>query len=101
MRFLVIIKPKHMVPPEVNLKLLDAVGPWQSKHGKKIEMIWAFAGTQGGGGIANVDSLEELDAVMAEFPLLGASDVEILPIVDMNSSLQRVRQAIQAMSGGG
>ncbi len=98
MRFLVITKTKHMAPPEMALKLLDAIGPWQKKHAGKLEQVWGFAGIQGGGGIANVNSLEELDGIMAEFPMLAVSDIEILPLVDLDGSLQRAKQAMQAMA---
>ena len=52
------------------------------------------------GGIANVDSLEELDAVMAEFPFGVFSDIEIIPLVDLAGSIQRAQQAAQAMAAG-
>ncbi|MFQ5857307.1 MAG: DUF3303 family protein [Anaerolineae bacterium] len=101
MRFLVITRPKHIVPPEMTAALMDAMGPWQSKYAEQIEQAWGFAGTGGGGGIANVDSLEELDAVMAEFPFGPLSDIEIIPLVDLDGALQRAKQAAQAMAAGG
>jgi len=101
MRFLVITKPKHLVPPEVTIRLLDAMGPWRSKYAGKIEHAWGFAGIAGGVGIANVDSVEELDAVMAEFPMGGISDIEIIPLVDLDGALQRARKAMEAMAAGG
>lgn len=80
--------------------LMDAMGLWQDKYAGKIEQSWAFAGVQGGGGIANVESLEELDAMMAEFPFLAFSDVQIYGLVDLDGALQRARQAFQAMAEG-
>lgn len=101
MRFLIITKPKHFVPPDMVALLIDAMGVWRTKWAGKIEQAWGFAGIQGGGGIANVDSLEELDTMMAEFPFAGASDIEVLPLVDLDASLQRTKQAIEAMGAGG
>ena len=101
MRFLITTKPKHVIPPEVAVGLVDAMGPWRERHSGKIEQIWGFAGTRGGGGIGNVSSLEELDAVMADFPLGAFSDIEIIPLVDLEESLQRMRQALEAMQAGG
>ena len=101
MRFLIITKPKHLVPPEMLERLIDAMGPWRSKCAGKIEQAWGFAGIAGGGGIANVDSLEELDAVMAEFPFGVTSDIEIIPLVDLDASLQRMKQFLEAMVAGG
>lgn len=101
MRFLVITKSKHLVPPEVSAGLIDAIGPWRNKYAAKFEQIWGFAGIQGGGGIANVNSLEELDTLMVEFPFQAVSDIEIIPLVDLDGALQRAKQAIEAMGPGG
>jgi hypothetical protein len=44
MKFVVHTKIKHLVPPEVTLKLINAVEPWQKQWGGKIEQTWSFAG---------------------------------------------------------
>ena len=63
MRFLVVTKPKHPVPPEAVVALFDGLlawtGAWSGQG--KMEQVWGFAGVGGGGGILNVDSIEELD----------------------------------------
>jgi hypothetical protein len=100
MRFLVITKSKHLLPPEVSARLIDGIGPWRSKYAEKFEQIWGFAGIQGGGGIVNVNSLEELDAIMSEFPMQATSDIEIIPLVDLDSALQRAKQAAEAVTAG-
>jgi muconolactone delta-isomerase len=65
MKFLIISKPKHMIPPEFTVPLVDAFSAFLDQYSAsgKLESVWSFAGTQGGGGIINVDSLEELDAI--------------------------------------
>ena len=80
--------------------LMDAMTAWTNKHTEsgKFEASWAFAGRAGGGGIVNVDSLEELDAMMAEFPIGPFSEVEVHALVDLNESLQRVKEAALAMA---
>ena len=95
MRFLVVTISKHPTPPEVASALIDAMRPWQDKYAEQFEQAWGFAGIQGGGGIVNVDSLEELDALMAEFPFQPFSNVEIYPLVDLDGALQRAKEAIQ------
>ena len=40
-----------------------------------------------------MDSLEELDAIMAEFPFGPFSDTEIVPIVDLVPALQRANRS--------
>ncbi len=101
MKFLVTSKPKHMVPPEVSVALIDAMGPWASKYAAKFDQIWGFAGIAGGGAIVNVNSLEELDAMMAEFPMGGLSEMEISPITDLEGALQRAKQALEAFTKAG
>jgi muconolactone delta-isomerase len=80
--------------------LIDAMAEWVRKQtaSGKIEQVWGFAGLQAGTGIANVNSLEELDALMIEFPFAPFSDIEIYGLVDIGKSLQTMKQAVQAMT---
>ena len=70
MQFLIITKQSSPPPPEMVIPLIDAMEAWLAKGRADGTMrsSWAFAGTQGGGGIAEVDSHEQLDAIMAGFP---------------------------------
>ena len=95
MRFLVVSLSKHPAPPEMTLGLMKAVEPWKKQFADKFEQMWWFAGTQGGGGILNVKSLEELDTVMGAFPFLPLSDIQIFPLTDLDASLQRGIQALE------
>ena len=101
MRFLLVTTNKAPLPPEVAPSLIDAMRPWLTKHAGKVEQVWSFAGIQGGGGIIDVESLEEMDAFMAEFPLGPFSDITIYPLVELYGSLERSKQSMQAMSAGG
>ena len=58
------------MPPEMVAPMFEAPLGWAQKHraSGKLERMWNFAGLQGGGGILNVDSHEELEAIMNEFP---------------------------------
>jgi muconolactone delta-isomerase len=102
MKFLVISKPTHLVPPEIGPVLIDAMIAWidQNIANGKVESTWGFAGTGGGGGILEVDSIEELDAIMAGFPFGAFSEVEVIPLVDLHKALQHTKQAMLAMAGG-
>ena len=100
MKFLVITKGnKHLVPPEALLARTDALTAWVTRYTEmgKIDAAWSFAGVAGGGAIFNVDSLEELDAIMVEFPFGPFSEVDIRPLVDLNESNERLKQAFTAM----
>ncbi len=103
MRFLVSSKAKQPPPPEMALGLVDATAEWARKHtaSGKMEQVWAVAGGQAGGGIFNVNSLEEVDAIMAEFPFGPFSDVEVSGLVDIETTLKNAKQAIQAMAPPG
>ena len=96
MKFMVISKPRHLAPPEMIIPLLDGFLAWLDKYTEngQLEDSWNFAGTQGGGGIVNVDSHEELDAIMAEYPFGPFSEIEIYPLSDLRESLQRGKARI-------
>jgi muconolactone delta-isomerase len=103
MRFLVVTKQSTPPPPEMAIGLLEALSAWARRHQEsgKIEQTWGFVGLPAGGGIMNVESLEELDGIMAEFPMGPFSTIEILGLVELEPALQRARNAIQAMMPGG
>jgi muconolactone delta-isomerase len=103
MRFLVISKNRHLPPPEMMSPLIDAMIAWSNKMqaSGKAEARWALAGGPGGGGILNVDSLDELNALMSEFPFGPFSDTDVIPIVDLVPALERTKQAMSAMMSGG
>jgi len=87
-----------MSPPEVMPSLVDATLAWTRKYEKQIEQIWSFAGQQAGGGIADVESLEELDSILTEFPLGPFSETEIYPVGDLDVSLRRQKETLQISS---
>jgi muconolactone delta-isomerase len=100
MRYLVVTKSKQPFPPEMAAGLLDAMSHWTEQYTAqgKIEQSWGFAGIQGGGGILNVDSPEELDDIMTQFPFAPFSDVEIYGLVDLHDALNRNRRFIAMMA---
>jgi muconolactone delta-isomerase len=81
------------------LPLFEGLSEWAKANqaSGKLEQVWSFAGLQGGGGVMNVESLEELDFIMTTFPLAPFSNTEIYPLVEIEPSLDRVRQAIRSM----
>jgi len=104
MRFLVVSKGRDPVPPEMAVPILQMFQGWLAEHraSGKLEQAWSFAGQVGGGGIANVDSLEEFDAMMATWPFSQTSDIEVYPLADLDSvletSLANVQSIMEAMS---
>ena len=101
MRFLVVTKPQFPIPPEAVDGLLHELAGWASKWTSqgKLEQVWGFAGFHGIGGIFKVDSLEDLDAVISEFPFWIFSVAEITPLISLDDRIQRDKEARQATDG--
>jgi muconolactone delta-isomerase len=102
MQFLVITKQAGPPPPEMVIPLIDAMTAWlaEQRASGKAKASWAFAGTNGGGGLIEVESHEELDAIMARFPFGPVSSIEILALSDIDQSLANAKAFIQEMMAG-
>jgi len=103
MRFLIVAKERNPLPPEMALGLMDAFAAWAKKYtgNKKAEQVWGFAGQSAGGGILNVESFDELNAIMCEWPLNPFSGTEVYPLMDLQTSIQQTKKAILAMTPKG
>ena len=106
MRFLVVTKAREAFPPEMAPMMMQAMRAWVDEHraAGRMEQVWGFAGMPGGGGIIDVESLEELDGVMAGFPFGGFSEVQVHGLVDIDGALDRFEEVMQNMmeaTGGG
>ena len=101
MRYLVVTKQATPMPPEMVPGLMAAMRAFSARYtaSGKIEQSWSFAGLSGGGAILNVASLEELDEIMAEFPLGPFSHIEIYGLVHLDKSLDAAAKAFEAMMG--
>jgi len=62
-----------------------------------MEQSWGFVGPQGGGGILNVSSNEELDSIISEFPFGPWSETEIRALTDFERSLDNLIAAMRKM----
>ena len=98
MKFLLLSTPRYQIPPEMILPILDGFSAFLSKYTESgnIQESWSFAGVTSGAGIFEVDSHEELDAMLAESPLAPFSEIAIYPLVDLQESIQRGKQIAQA-----
>ena len=100
MKFLVTVLPRHPIPPEIGLGLVQAMKSFSERYRSKTEADWAFAGLAGGGAILNVDSHEELDKIMGEFPFGPFSEVTIMAMTDLSTSMDNfARQLELAVQG--
>ncbi len=48
-----------------------------------------------------MDSADELDAIMTEFPLGPFTDLDVHALVDLVGSMEKLKQVIQASAPGG
>jgi len=99
MRFLVVSESRESMPMEMVLPAMHGMQAWLAEHraSGKLEHVWSFAGTDGGGGIVNVDSHEELDEIMSGFPFAQTSTVHVYPLADIDSSMKGAIASFEAM----
>lgn len=100
MKFMIYTLARHPVPPEIMPALLDGVWGWATKYKEsgKFESIWSFAGQPGGGAIVNVETADELDQILGEFPLSPFSEFCIYPITELKAGLDRGKQIFGQMA---
>lgn len=99
MQFLITTKQSSPPPPEMTVPLIEAMEAWVAQHraSGQITSIWGFAGIAGGGGVIEVDSHEELDAVMVAFPFGPFSTIEIIALSDIDEALAGAKATFQQM----
>ncbi len=100
MKVLVLVKNRYPIPPEVISRIMDGALAWKRKYEGKMDQLFAFAGMQGGGGIVNADSAEELDTMLAELPMAPFSDIEIYPLTDVEGVWQSRKKMAETMIKG-
>jgi muconolactone delta-isomerase len=100
MRFLISTASREALPIQMAGTLLEATQSWGKKYqaSKKIEQLWVYAGLPAGGGIFNVASVEEMNQIMAEYPLSQFSRTEIYPLVDWDKGMVDAVTAYRKMA---
>lgn len=104
MQFLVLARQFSAPPIDLVAPLLGATQDWVARHraSGKMTSAWAFAGTPNGGGVLEVDSHEELDEIVGEFPFAPFSTMEVIALSDLDRSLETAKaQATQAREAMG
>jgi muconolactone delta-isomerase len=102
MQFLVITRQSTPPPPEMLMPMLGAMEAWvaQNRASGKVKDQWAFAGTVGGGGVLEVESHEELDAIMSRFPFGPYSTVEVIALSNLDEALANAKAFVGEMMAG-
>jgi muconolactone delta-isomerase len=78
---------------------VHAMRAWLAEHraSGKIVDTWSFAGMAGGGGVLEVESHEELDAIMMGFPYGQVSTLEVYALADLDAMLDTQEATIARM----
>ena len=103
MRFLVLSVSREALPPEKVRSLIGAMRAWLAEHraaGKLVE-DYSLAGRSGSCRILDVESHEELTAVMAGFPFGPFSDIEVYPLSDLDAALDTYERTMTDRMGVG
>ncbi len=100
MKFLVTIIQKQPPPPEIMPALIEATIKWMAwaKGNGKFDAVYSIAGQPGGLGIANVDSLEDLNDLVARYPMTPFCNVQTLPLSDVDQALATQREVVKKMA---
>ena len=101
MRYLVLTKPLFPWPPDKVGAFMESLIAWGRKYQAigQMEDIWCYSGKPGGGGILNVQSHDEFNNIMIEFPLFQFSDTECIPISDFEQTIIKQVQIMKDMMG--
>ncbi len=100
MKFLIVTQGRNPVTPDMAIPMMEMMDTWLSENraaGKLVD-AWSFAGQIGGAGVLEVDSHEELDAIMSRFPFNPTSSVTVYPLADLDAALATARANFAAMS---
>jgi len=103
MKFLLMTESRDPLPPDMAMPMLDMMSAWLSEHrasGKLLDS-WSYAGRPGGGGLLEVDSHEELDAIMTGFPFGQTSTISVYPLADLDAALANAKKMFETMMSGG
>jgi muconolactone delta-isomerase len=100
MKFLVMPIQKQTLSPDMGLTLIEATIQWknQAKGSGKFDTIYSVAGQPGGLAIVNVDSLEELDDLIAEYPMTPFCDVQVLPLSDVDRAMAKQHDLLKKIT---
>jgi muconolactone delta-isomerase len=91
MKFLIITRARGAaIPPQAMPALFEAMKGYVTRARNAGKWDVAYSHTRGGVVIANHDSHEDLNAWLAEMPMAPFVDIEVLPLADVDKSLDKL-----------
>ncbi len=98
MKFLVVMTSRTPPPPEMLPNIMAGMLHWIEQYQSKMDGIFGFAGIQGGCGIVNVDTADELDEIMVRNPFTPFSETRVYPLTDLKGSINRNQEVMAEMT---
>ena len=97
MRYLITVRPKHQLTPDIIGALAERMSGWVQEHrgSGRLADVWTFAGKAGGGGIMEAASHEELESIMFSMPFSPWSSIDVEPLAAMENTLSLMKEAAQ------
>ncbi len=101
MLFLVTGESKGMLPfgPKESLELVasewEAVVSYEQQG--KVLAAGAYAGRHGGCVIFDVDSVEELHALVCQLPMFAFAEFDVVPLIGAQQALEGIRMALDSL----
>ena len=100
MKFLIITRQKDsfvMLPPEMQRQLMEGQAAFIDKYRKagKIQVIYNMPGLKGGIAMFEVESGEEGDRILLEYPMYPFVDVEMYALSDYDAHARALKEAYQ------
>jgi hypothetical protein len=106
MKFVIITRNRGnaAIGPSTMPALIEATKAFitRGRNASKWDVIYSHP--HGGAAIANHDTVEDLNAWLADYPFGALQDIEVLPLADVDQSLDKLLQAARqtaAMMGTG
>ena len=106
MKFLIITRNRGnaAVPPAAMPAIIEATRAFitRGRNAGKWDVIYSHP--NGGVAISNHDTAEDLNAWLAEYPFSTLQDIEVLPLSDVDQSIDKLLQAARqtaALVGAG
>jgi muconolactone delta-isomerase len=95
MKVAVIVRPKLAPPPDRMPQLGAAMAAWTQKYAPHMETLYFFV-AGGGLGILDVEESSDVHRMMAEYPFMAYSDIEVRPVVEPMTALNTMKELAAA-----
>ena len=99
MKFLTLTSPRGNLPPAVAAAIFQDGKAWLNANLSNGTMDFVHGFPEGGVGVINADSHEDLMEKMRGFPLFPFVDWQVRPLVDIDRSLDSAVEMFKKMAG--